>query len=395
MSYRKLLSCLLLAAVCFTAESYAAPSRRKNKSTRTAAAKVKTDKFITVTVTGSGETLEQAQQNAKKNALTEVVGRAIKEKTNLLEDGDNVEIKSEYIAASAGLISRYQELSQKKENGIFVVKAEVTVFREQLLEAVVFGVEKPSPVNVKVGSDFEQAREDMTKYLVSYFIDYCRIWSIQVKEIIPEYTKDGKPVLYVNCYLGTTPQRHTLYHNRLAKALAKVGFKRAKYSHDLERKYCPVKILIRPDKVTSRWYDRNSYAWYWGDPKFMEPLKVYEEEWNKYAYKVTFEFLSEDDEVIATHEFGRGFSSFYNNVPAPEWREGYTLRPLVGKDGGASAAYRRKFYLVFSDFADASEMLKVKKVQAKIEPVKIVREKALTVHFSWPGEIKLGQWFEH
>ena len=364
---------------------------KKSKNEPQSAAKVNADKFITVTVTGSGETLEQAQQNAKKNALTEVVGRVIKDKTTLLENGGEVDIKSEYIAASAGLISRYQELSQKKENGIFIVKAEVTVFSEELLEAVVFGVEKPSMVDVTVGSDLEQAREDMTKYIVSYLLDYCRIWSIQVKEIIPEYTKDGKPVLYVNCYFGTTPQRHTIYHKRLAKALEKVGFKRAKYSHELKRKYCPVKILIRPDRVNHR-DDRNSYAWYWGDPKFMEPVKVYEEELNKYAYKLTFEFLSEDDEVIATHEFGRGFSSFGGNVPAPCWQEGYTLWPLQGKTF-YSAAYRRKFYLTFSDFADSSEMLKVKKVRTKVELVERVREKTLTVRDNW-GEMIFGEWFE-
>ena len=206
MSYRKLLSCLLLAAVCFAAESYAAPKRRKSKNVPQSAAKVKADKFITVTVTGSGETLEQARQNAKKNALTGVVGRV----TTLWKNGDTVETKSEYIVDSAGLIIQYKELSQKEENGIFTVKAEVTVFSEELLEAVVFGVERPKSVDVTVGSDLEQAREDMTKYIASYLLDYCRIWSIQVKEIIPEYTKDGKPVLYVNCYFGTTPQRHTL-----------------------------------------------------------------------------------------------------------------------------------------------------------------------------------------
>ena len=390
MSYRKLLSCLLLAAVCFAAESYAAPKRRKSKNVPQSAAKVKADKFITVTVTGSGETLEQARQDAKKNALTGVVGRV----TTLWKNGDTVEIKSEYIVDSAVLISQYKELSQKEENGIFTVKAEVTVFSEELLEAVVFGVERLKSENIPLENLIEQPQKDMTQYIVSYLLDYCRIWSIQVNEIIPEYTKDGKPVLYVNCYFGTTPQRHTIYHKRLAKALAKVGFKRAKFSHELHDKYCPVKILIRPDRVTSRWYDRDSYAWYWGDPKFMEPVKVYVGEFDKYAYKLTFEFLSEDDEVIATHEFGRNFGTFYSNVPGPQWRDGaYTLIPLVGKDGGDSAAYRRKFYLTFSDFADSSEMLKVKKVRTKVELVKIVREKALTVRNDW-GEMTFGEWFE-
>ena len=391
-----ILGCVIFTADIFVSQACAAPVRgRRNDRYQTSPRIRKAlNKFATVTVDGSGETLAQARQDAKKNALSAVVGRALKEKTNILEVGDDVTVTSEFIAASAGLIANYKELSRKKENDVFAVKAQVTVYREKLYESIVFGPDTKKSVDIELGSDLETAREEMTQYIVSYLIDYCRIWSLQVKDIIHEYDNNGKPVLYANCYLGTTPVRYSLYVKRLEAALKRVGFNQADYNYDLNKDFSAIRVLRSPDN-TPYAHNRSAWIWFWGPKKYMEAVRVYEDELDKYGYKVTFEMLSEDDEVIATSVIGRNFSSFYSNVPAPEWRDGsYSLRHLQGKTH-SSAAYRQKMLFKFSGFTSADDMLKVKKIRTKIKPVKKVREKTLAFPGNWVQNLTFGKWYEY
>ncbi len=83
--------------------------------------------FVTVQVTGKGETLELAREDAKRNALARVVGEAIKARTDITENGDDAQVFSQYIAASAGFIAKFDETATANETGIFSVTANVTV----------------------------------------------------------------------------------------------------------------------------------------------------------------------------------------------------------------------------------------------------------------------------
>lgn len=376
MKVKSLLSVAALLAIfligdIFVPETYGAPrnnyrNRRDSaRNSRSTPEKVMT-RFITVTVEGSGETLALAQKNAKDNALTEVVGRALKGKTKILENGDKVKITREFLAASAGYISSYKELSRKNENNVFVVKAEVIVYQDKLYEAVVFGGSKEEEGEFELGGDEEILREEMTRYIVAYMVDYCRIWKIQAKQIIPEHDSDGKPILHVNFYYGTTPQLYNMYLKRLRQAMAKINA-RENYGKN-HNEFWPLKIVTNPGAKSPSWTS------FMLPKKYLEEEHVFDREIEKYGYKLTVELLSAENEVIYSEVIGETFY-FYNDTPIPRVRYGLVLEPLRGE--GKKSSFRCKFTMSFNNFADRSEMLKVKKVRAKLEPVKKVREKGL------------------
>ena len=195
------LAVLFLVTDGFIPDTFGAPARRSRRQRKNTPQKVMT-RFVTVTVEGSGETLALAQKNAKDNAIAKVVGPALKGKTQILESGDTAKVTSEYVSAAAGFVSDYQELSRKKEGNIFIVTAKVTVYQDKLYEAIVFKSDEIVHEEMELGNPDEMLREDMTRFIVSYMIDYCRIWKIQAKQIIPEVDAKGNPVLYVNFYFG-------------------------------------------------------------------------------------------------------------------------------------------------------------------------------------------------
>ena len=348
--------------------------------------------FQTVEVTGTGETLEKAQNNAKMNALTTVAGMALKSKVKVLDDGMQTKLSEEHIAASAGLIGSYENLETKRKNGLFTVKAKVTVYSEKLLETVIFeqdGTSKPGTVDI--GSDIESIREDMTRYLVSYMLDYCRIWSISAREIIPDYDKTGRPVLHVNFYWGTTPERYGMYLQRLRRALLKVG---AKETTERMRGYYPLKIVVDPSEKSNEGGDppgSRGWTYFWLPDKYLEAERVFDDELGKYGYKMTVELLDAGGTVIRTREL---FCTFYgyNGNPEPRVRYGFLMGPLPGNH--QLSAYKRKFHIDFTGFSGSAEMLKVKKVRAKVGPVKKIREKGRAFPQFWGGQLRWG-WVEH
>ena len=91
---------------------------------------------------------------------------------------------------------------------------------------------------------------------------------------------------------------------------------------------------------------------------------------------MTVELLDAEDTVIQTKEL---FCSF--NAPAPRVRYGFLMRPLPGNH--QVSAYKRKFHIDFTGFSGSAEMLKVKKVRAKVGPVKKVREKGRHFAGDW------------
>ena len=381
----KSILCVVLAVLFmviegFTPDAYGASARRSRRQQKNTPQKVMT-RFVTVTVEGSGETLALAQKNAKDNAIAKVVGQALKGKTQILESGDTAKVTSEYVSAAAGFISDYQELSRKKEGNIFVVSAKVTVYQDKLYEAIVFKSDETAQDNIELGNSDETIREDMTRFIVSYMIDYCRIWRIQAQQIIPEVDAKGNPVLYVNFYFGSTQELYNMYFNRLRQAMAKVKAREIYGNKRFDRKmYQTLSIVTNPGAQTPVW------TRFLLEKKYLEDMRVFNGEFEKYGYKLTVELLDADGEVIRTEVVGGQFHS-YNLTPEPAWGR-LELLPLRGEEKKSSL--RSKFQMAFTNFSDKSEMLKVKKVRAKLEPVKRRRENALEFrqHF-----IKWG-WYE-
>ena len=93
----------------------------------------------TVTVTGRGESLEQAREDAKRNALEQVLGETIKGRSDMTENGDKAGALPQFISADGGFIAKFDETGTSNEDGMYAVTANVTVNGEKLLEAVTFG----------------------------------------------------------------------------------------------------------------------------------------------------------------------------------------------------------------------------------------------------------------
>ena len=125
--YRGFPALLLIFAVCCSSVELLAVPNNRLAANKTDNPKIQS-KFITVKVTGSGETLALAHKNAKDNAITEVVGMALRSENVVLENSDRVQIISKIHAASAGYIGAYKDLNcRKTKDGIFKVTASVTV----------------------------------------------------------------------------------------------------------------------------------------------------------------------------------------------------------------------------------------------------------------------------
>ena len=199
-------------------------------------------KFITVKVSGSGETLVLAQKNAKDNALTEVVGMALRSDNIVLENKDRVEIISKIHAASAGYIGAYKELScSKTKDGIFKVTALVTIYNDKLLDGFITkqdnSIISATDNSDLLSSDEERRRDDMNQYIVSYMIDYCRIWQAVPVKMFPEYDNNDNAVLHVNFYWGTTVKAYNQYLSRLRKAMQRINVRETTWNYARHHKY--------------------------------------------------------------------------------------------------------------------------------------------------------------
>ena len=364
-----------------TMETSGQNQRRPAAQQRKPAAQQQARGFVTVQVTGKGETLELAREDAKKNALARVVGEAIKARTDVTENGDDAQVISQYISASAGFIAKFDETGTADDDGIFTVTANVTVYGEKLLEAVTFGndsIEAAKEMQqARLGSDLEATREAMTKYITSYMLDYCRIWSVTVNKLIPDYDNNGQPVLYVNGRFGTTPAKYQMYTKRLDNALAHVGAKKTAGKYENYQTHNALTYCRKPD--TQKKDDFWSKLWI--SKKYMEPLQAYFEEFKKWGYLFTAKLLDENGGVIQEPQVGIFFHG-YNCLPFPGGAGGSSsdlrLHPLPGEH--TASCYSRKIHFAFKDFASAEEMLKVKRVVFLVEPVRMSRHSLVKFH---------------
>ena len=293
---------------------------------------------------------------------------------------------------SADLIAKFDETGTSNENGIYAVTANVTVHGEKLLEAVTFGNDSAEldkeMQEARLGSDIEETREKMTKYVSSYMLDFCRIWSITVKELIPGHDNNGQSILQANCYFGTSPAKYQMYISRLNNAMARMGGKRAPYKHELYKNFNSLDYIVNPDAQKPNW------TIIWLPKKYFENERAFDAEFQKWGYKITVKLLDEAGDVIKTQDLGFQFYG-YNNLPFPGRPAGsmgsYRLFPLKGEH--KDWCYRTKCNFTFNDFASSEEMLKVKKMLVSVEPVKKVREPLLDFRQYLNKDMKWG-WIE-
>ncbi len=394
MKMIRMLNCLLAGILFFvmvTPDLDAQGKKSKNSDNI-----IKDGKFTTVTVKGTGETLEKAKKDAIRNALVEVVGYAVREDDKFVHKVDSVELVVQYIGTVAGIISEYKELKVEQNNGIFTVTARIKVYSDKMEEGITFySPDIKLPADPK-GSPFEIQRELMTKYICSYALDYCQIWDVSTQEIIPDFDKNGSPVLYVNCYFYTTPKLYQRYLRRLRKALGHIGGEEAReYERDMNKEFYPVQFVLDPSAQGNRIADSGNMGKgtgnIWLSKKFLEDPRVVGDELEKYGYMFVCDMLDEKNEVIRTDKHYYKFFK-YGGLPFPRERYGLKLTELAGKTRG-STAYSRKFYMEFKDFSSAEEMSSVKKVRITVLVVKQSRCKG--ARFMQYSPVRSGGWYEN
>ena len=90
------------------------------------------DKVISLVVSGTGQTKEEATQNALRSAIEQAFGTFVSANTEVLNDEL---IKDEIITISSGNIQSYEELSYtKNESGLFEISVKAVVSINKLVE---------------------------------------------------------------------------------------------------------------------------------------------------------------------------------------------------------------------------------------------------------------------
>jgi hypothetical protein len=90
-------------------------------------ARAQEDKIVTLTVSGTGKTLEEAKTNALRSAIEQAFGAFISSKTEILNDSI---VKDEVVSVTNGNIQKYDVISQVEipDNGYAItLKASVSI----------------------------------------------------------------------------------------------------------------------------------------------------------------------------------------------------------------------------------------------------------------------------
>jgi hypothetical protein len=96
----------------------------------TLTANAQDDKTVTLTVTGTGERIEDAKTNALRSAIEQAFGAFISSKTDVLNDEL---IKDEIVSISNGNIQKFDVISQiQSPNGSYAITLKATVSVEKL-----------------------------------------------------------------------------------------------------------------------------------------------------------------------------------------------------------------------------------------------------------------------
>ncbi|WP_297514112.1 hypothetical protein [Flavobacterium sp.] len=102
----------------------------KTTETNTTPTSISDDKTVTLTVSGTGKTLEDAKLNALRSAIEQAFGTFISSKTEILND--NL-VKDEIVSISSGNIQKYNIISQTEiPNNGYAITLSATVSIEKL-----------------------------------------------------------------------------------------------------------------------------------------------------------------------------------------------------------------------------------------------------------------------
>jgi hypothetical protein len=160
-------------------------------------ARAQEDKIVTLTVSGTGKTLEEAKTNALRSAIEQAFGAFISSKTEILNDSI---VKDEVVSVTNGNIQKYDVISQVEipDNG-YAITLKATVSIEKL---TTFAESKGVVVEFKGGMYGlklklqklnEQAEINAVKNLTSTCFDILNK-SLEFELIVsePKLTEDNK-----------------------------------------------------------------------------------------------------------------------------------------------------------------------------------------------------------
>ena len=211
-----------------------------------------------------------------------------------------------------------------------------------------------------------------SQQICQLMLGYCQIWEVVPEGIIPATNKQGKPVLHVNFWWGTPQGRYHDYLGRLCNDLIRLGAKEAPFKDEYIKDNVSIQFCVNPNAPDNVFGDRyhpgKGWVHFWLPKRLLNTEDELVQEFSRYGYKITVEFLDDKNEVLRTEIVAVDFYA-YNSQPFPRARYGLKLYPLYS-DGKKRALYQRPFHLTFEDFSAPEEFANFKQVRARLEVVR-------------------------
>ncbi|MEY3501348.1 MAG: hypothetical protein RL308_3021, partial [Bacteroidota bacterium] len=175
-----------------------------------------TDKTVTLTVSGTGKTIEEARLNALRSAIEQAFGAFISSKTEILND--NL-VKDEIVSIANGNVQKYDVVSQVEiPNNGYAITLSATVSISKLTSfAVSKGVEVEFKggmfaQNIKLQKLNEQSEEKATKNLVEVYLQLLEnSFDFSLVSSEPELVKGQSDVYKINFIVKTVANEN--YNN--------------------------------------------------------------------------------------------------------------------------------------------------------------------------------------
>lgn len=171
---------------------------------------------------GVGTTADEALKDAFRNAVRQVVGALVDAET--LVKNDEI-ISDKVLTYSAGYITKYDEISNKKEKGLFRVKISATVERRGIIEKLKDARVTSKEVDGKDIAAFamtrKEARENATALLKKAFVEFPNVLVAEVrKPTAKDYDEDTLKLI-----LDVTVKVDLVKYNAFAKNLVQIADK--------------------------------------------------------------------------------------------------------------------------------------------------------------------------
>ena len=287
-------------------------------------------KIETVLVEGIGITIESARNNAAKNALRQVVGMYTVSESALQ---NRKLIKDEVLSYSNGFISKYLQLSSKKEDGLYIVEAKISVELGKLTQTL--GKLKVSLKNidntefkVKAKQSFSSVKDFgkmFDKIVVEPILD-SSAYKLKTLSIEPFDEDDfASRVGYTFVGSGHLDKNHkTKYKNgelnpfiiKFKSSLSTEYIKSVNGFFEKSAKKTGVKC--KKGKREKKNYSKNYST-------CIALIKSVEKWWKKNAQKFSYKFSSNNNRIIKNK-----FSVFRNEYPILKFKLKDSNNKLIG-----------------------------------------------------------------